>query len=545
MESNQVAALSIGLSILFVTGVFVLLSGYYKNRTFFDSNTVFYVKKWTYILFLVSLNVVGCVFVYYFRSLNVLVYVILALKSKDLITSVVFLFNMIYKHLFTNLEIPQLTVTDEIKRIVALVPVYNETIEQLTKTVDSILNSNVTPNYTMPCIVVDGLENNYLEIFDELIVSKKDLYYKNWFGSDVSTNVFYGKRRDHHIMMIQKATRVGKKDTIILVNDIFNRKRSNITSLNKNFRQDVNQDILNIFGISAFDYLFSTDADTIIDSNTINCLADSIKTKSAIAVCGVVNVDKSSGSWFWNNLQNFQYLYGQYTRRTTEDLFGQVLCLPGCISMFRLCNRSTYAQKFYSQIPEKSDLVVSSVQYVGTDRRYTSNLIYNTNATISMDTRCHAYTVPPQSLKSYISQRRRWTQNTYFNTMINIIAPNVNFVLRVFCLIDYLRLSLVYFRLFNTLFFIYVLASEFNPVNLIDLVPYIVVLAYPTIVFFVYSIFNNHLRKEWLNMVFFYLVNKVFIMITNVVIFTVMLWNIGCDSWSAQSVQSTLEEIVI
>ena len=545
MESNQVAALSIGLSILFVTGVFVLLSGYYKNRTFFDSNTVFYVKKWTYILFLVSLNVVGCVFVYYFRSLNVLVYVILALKSKDLITSVVFLFNMIYKHLFTNLEIPQLTVTDEIKRIVALVPVYNETIEQLTKTVDSILNSNVTPNYTMPCIVVDGLENNYLEIFDELIVSKKDLYYKNWFGSDVSTNVFYGKRRDCHVMMIQKATRVGKKDTIILVNDIFNRKRSNITSLNKNFRQDVNQDILNIFGISAFDYLFSTDADTIIDSNTINCLADSIKTKSAIAVCGVVNVDKSSGSWFWNNLQNFQYLYGQYTRRTTEDLFGQVLCLPGCISMFRLCNRSTYAQKFYSQIPEKSDLVVSSVQYVGTDRRYTSNLIYNTNATISMDTRCHAYTVPPQSLKSYISQRRRWTQNTYFNTMINIIAPNVNFVLRVFCLIDYLRLSLVYFRLFNTLFFIYVLASEFNPVNLIDLVPYIVVLAYPTIVFFVYSIFNNHLRKEWLNMVFFYLVNKVFIMITNVVIFTVMLWNIGCDSWSAQSVQSTLEEIVI
>ena len=361
MESNQVAALSIGLSILFVTGVFVLLSGYYKNRTFFDSNTVFYVKKWTYILFLVSLNVVGCVFVYYFRSLNVLVYVILALKSKDLITSVVFLFNMIYKHLFTNLEIPQLTVTDEIKRIVALVPVYNETLEQLTKTVDSILNSNVTPNYTMPCIVVDGLENNYLEIFDELIVSKKDLYYKNWFGSDVSTNVFYGKRRDHHIMMIQKATRVGKKDTIILVNDIFNRKRSNITSLNKNFRQDVNQDILNIFGISAFDYLFSTDADTIIDSNTINCLADSIKTKSAIAVCGVVNVDKSSGSWFWNNLQNFQYLYGQYTRRTTEDLFGQVLCLPGCISMFRLCNRSTYAQKMYSQIPEKSDLVVSSV----------------------------------------------------------------------------------------------------------------------------------------------------------------------------------------
>lgn len=546
MESNQVAALSIGLSILFVTGVFVLSSGYYKNRTFFDSDTVFYVKKWTYIFFLVSVNVVGCVFVYYFRSLNVLVYVILALKSKDLVTSVVFVFNMLYKHLFTNLEIPQLTVTDEIKRIVALVPVYNETIEQLTKTVDSILNTNVTPNRIIPCIVVDGLENNYLEMFDELFLTKQDLLYKDWFGSDVSTNVFYGKRRDCHLMMIQKATRIGKKDTIILANDIFNRTISNINSLNKQFRQEVNLDILNIFGIAHFDYLFSTDADTIIDRNTINCLVDSIKTKDAMAVCGVVNVDKSSGSWFWNNLQNYQYLYGQYTRRTTEDLFGQVLCLPGCISMFRLCNRSSYAQKYYSKIPEKSDLVVSSVQYVGTDRRYTGNLIYTNNATITMDTRCHAYTVPPQSLKSYISQRRRWSQNTYFNTMINIIAPNINPVLRVFCLIDYLRLSLVYFRLFNTLFFIYVLASEYHPTNLIGLVPYIVVLAYPTVVFFVYSIFNNHLRKEWINMALFYVVNKVFVMITNVVIFTVMLWNIGCDSWTSPSVQTTpLEEIVI
>jgi chitin synthase len=417
----------------------------------------------------------------------------------------------------------------------------------LTKTVDSILNSNVTPNNTIPCIVVDGVKNNYLEIFDELLITKYDLYYKSWLGSDVSTNVYYGKRRNCYVMMIQKATRVGKKDTIILANDIFNRQRSNIIYLNNNFRQDVKVDILNIFGFSDFDYLFTTDADTAIDRNTINCLVDSIQSKNAIAVCGIVNVDKSSGSWFWNNLQNYQYLYGQYTRRTTEDLFDQVLCLPGCISMFRLCNRSSYAQKSYSEIPEKSNLVVSSVQYVGTDRRYTSNLIYsNIDAKIVMDTRCHAYTVPPQSLKSYISQRRRWCQNTYFNTMINIIAPKVNFVLRMFCLIDYIRLSLVYFRLFNTLFFIYVLASEYNHVNLIDLVPYIIVLVYPTVVFFIYSIFNNHLRKEWLNMAFFYVVNKVFIMITNVVIFTVMLWNIGCDSWSSQSIQPTpLEEIVI
>jgi chitin synthase len=544
MNSYQVAAISISASILFTIGVLFLWSGYYKNRSFFQSSTIFYVKKWMYIFAIVSLNIAGCVFVYYFNSLNVILYVILALKSKDLIMSVVFTFNMLYKHLFTDLEVPHLNSSDEIKRIVAFVPAYNESIEQLSKTVDSIFRSTVTPNYAMTCIVADGPQNDYSTIIDNILVSKYDLSYKNWFGNEVTTNVFYGTRSGHHIMLIQKSTRVGKKDSIILANNLFNRQRQNIDTLNKHMRENVNLDILNIFGISSFDYLFSTDADTMVDHNAISCLTDSLKKRNAMAVCGVVNVDKSSGNWFWNNLQNYQYLYGQFTRRTTEDLLDQVLCLPGCISMFVLCNRTLPAQKMYSEIPDSSDLSVSSAQYVGTDRRYTSSLIYTyENTKIVMDTRCHAYTIPPQSLQTYISQRRRWCQNTLFNTGINILAPNVKFVLRLFCLIDYLRLTLVYFRLFNTLFFVYVLAANFHPRNIIGLIPYIVVLSYPTVAFFVYSIFNSHLRKEWFSMIFAYLFNKVFIMISNVVIFTVMLWNIGSDSWSTVTNEVQMQEI--
>jgi cellulose synthase/poly-beta-1,6-N-acetylglucosamine synthase-like glycosyltransferase len=545
MDSYQTAALSISAAIVFTVGVLFLWSGYYKGRSKFTNDNIFYIKKWAYILTVLSVNVAGCVFVYYFNSLDVIVYVILALKSKDLVMSVIFTFNMLYKHLFTNLSIPTVTVTDEIKRVVAFVPAYTESIDQLTKTVDSIFTNAGSPNYIMTCIVADGCERDYSSIIQN-ILSIKYLSYRNWLGNEISTKVLYGTRHGHHIMMIQKTSRVGKKDSIILVNDLFNRERQNIDTVNKNFQEQVSLDILTLFGISSFDYLFSTDADTIIDPNTIVCLTDSIRKRNAIAVCGVVNVDKSSGNWFWNNLQNYQYLYGQYTRRTTEDLVNQVLCLPGCISMFLLCNRTIGAQQLYSEIPDTSDLTVSNVQYVGTDRRYTSSLIYSDSSSkIVMDTRCHAYTVPPQSIAAYISQRRRWCQNTYFNTMINIIAPNVNFMLRVFCLVDYLRLSLVYFRLFNTLFFIYILATNFHVSNVTGLIPYIVVLTYPTIVFFLYSIFNGHLRAEWFNMAVSYLFNKVFIMISNVAIFTIMLWNIGSDSWSSQaSVPLQMETVV-
>jgi len=544
MNSNEISAISIGLSIFAIVTLFLLSVGRYKNMTFFTDDTVFYVKKWFYILFVVSLNAAMCTLVYYVQDLQVIVYVILVLKSKDLLSSIIFAFNMFYKHLFTDLSVPKNNLSDEIKRIVAFVPVYKETFEQLAKTVDSILNSNVTPNYLLTCIVSDG-NSNSKDIFDKIVISKTDLYYKNWKGQNVSVKLFYGTRNDKHIVLIEKDQNFGKKDSIILTNSIFNKSSHHTNTFTTYFKQEILLDLLSVFGMNEFDYMFATDADTIIDSHTITCLLDSINKRNAMASCGIVNADKSSSNWFWNNLQNFQYLYGQFTRRTTEDLFGQVLCLPGCISMFRLNSKTIDAQNLYSQIPDKDDLIVSSVQYVGTDRRYTGSLLYtNSDAKIVMDTRCNAYTATPQSIHQYTSQRRRWSQNTYFNTMINIVAPNINLILRVFSLIDYLRLTLVYFRLFNTAYFIYLLASQFHSTAILDLVPYLVVLIYPTVFFFVYCLFNKHLRTQWFSLFLFYLLNKVFILLSNIVIFSIMLLNIGCDSWT-QTNTTEMTDIVV
>jgi chitin synthase len=439
---------------------------------------------------------------------------------------------MFYKHLFTDLSIPVVELTDEINRIVAFVPVYKETLQQLSRTVDSILSNNIAPHYVLTCVVSDG-NNNYKDIMDNIIVSKTG-YYKNWKGEDVSVNVYYGTRSGRHTVLIEKDKNFGKKDSIILANNIFNQSPFNIDRFTTHLKQEITKELLGVFGVNEFDYMFATDADTTIEDHTIVCLIDSVVKRNAMASCGIVNVDLSEqgSSWFWNNLQNFQYLYGQYTRRSTEDLFGQVLCLPGCVSLFRL-NNNDDARILYSQIPDEDDLVISSVQYVGTDRRYTGCLLYtNPNTKIVMDTRCNAYTTPPQSVEAYTFQRRRWCQNTYFNTMINIIAPNINVILRFFCLIDYLRLTLVYFRLFNTLFFIYLLASHFHPTNILELVPYLVILTYPTLTFFIYCLVNKHLRQQWFNLFFSYLLNKLFILLSNVFIFTTMLLNIGSESWS-------------
>jgi hypothetical protein len=92
MNSNEISAISIGLSILAIVTLFLLSVDRYRNRTFFTDDTVFYVKKWSYILFVVGLNVAMCTLVYYVQDLQVIVYVILALKSKDLLSSLIFVF---------------------------------------------------------------------------------------------------------------------------------------------------------------------------------------------------------------------------------------------------------------------------------------------------------------------------------------------------------------------------------------------------------------------------------------------------------------------
>jgi cellulose synthase/poly-beta-1,6-N-acetylglucosamine synthase-like glycosyltransferase len=545
-SNDQIAATTIGVSIVFLVGMFMLYIGYYKSSNVFTASTPFYVKKWLYVGTIICLNAAGCVLVYYTQSLQVILYIILVLKSKDLVMSLVFVFNMMYKHLSSAFVKPTVNLTDEIRRIVAFVPVYNETLDQLTRTVDSVLENTTVPNYVMTFIVSDG-KNSYKDIMDNILVSGYGLCYKAWNGQDVSVNVLYGTRGGRHITLLEKGHNVGKKDSIILMNNLFNAERDDLDVTNKHFKEDVMNNIRTIFGVAEFDYMFATDADTIIDSDTILCLLDSIKKRNAVASCGMVNVDKSTGSWFWNNLQNYQYLYGQYVRRTCEDLFDQVLCLPGCVSMFRLHSSTVDAQKLYSAIPDDNNMIVSSVQYVGTDRRYTGSLLYSGERVV-MDMRCNAYTLPPQSFTEYVSQRRRWTQNAYFNTMINIVAPRINFVLRLFNLVDLFRMSLVYFRLFNTVYFVYLLSSRYNPTEILELVPYIVVLVYPTVFFFVYCLFNWSLLTQWLELFLFFLLNKFFILVSNVVIFTIMLWNIGVQSWSNHTelqnvvVQTEVEE---
>lgn len=529
LESNQIAAISIGLGLFSVIlGLFVYYSFIVKRRAFTD-NTVFFIKKWSFIFCIMVSNIAGAVLVYYTTNLQVLLYIIVVLKSKDILMSIMFVFNMIYKAIYP-MKMPDLSSTDDINHIAAFVPVYKESLDQVAKSVDSIMNNKLGSNSLLVTVVSDGI-NNYSDLLTNKVKYTNGVY-KSWNNKNVNLNIVYGYRNDKPMMIIHKNINVGKKDSIVLFNDIFNENRKNIPIGSLLLQREVLANINTLYKYQSFDYLYCTDSDTTVSDMSLVYLLDSLKQRNAMACCGIVNADNQHNT-FWNWLQNYQYLYGQYMRRTNEDVFNQVLCLPGCNSMFKVDPNTSEAMELFSLKPKENELLTSCVQNIGTDRRHTGCIAYTTkNVKIVLDTRSHAYTVPPASLGAFFHQRKRWCQNMYLNNMMNIFGPNINIVLRFFNFIDFLRLSLVYFRLFNTLYFVYLLINSYNNVEFLDLIPYIVILTYPVVCFFVYAIFNKHLRSQYFKLLLMLLVNKIFTLFSTIVIFTCMLLNIGFYTWN-------------
>ena len=544
MNSNIYAVIIIIGMFFSVVLLTILFTKNYKIVSRFTYATFFYIKKYLWIFTILLINAALCTLVYYSSNLNIMIYIILFLKLKDIIMVILFVItNLVdlYKYI-NNKIIPNEIVIDN-KNLVAFVPAYSETLEDVNNTVNSIINNNYNNenNNLLICIISDG-KINYNGIYNNQYYTTYSYTYKSWLNKSIKTNISYGTKDNNKIMIIHKQENFGKKDSIILVNMLFNSNAIIIDSINMKFTNDVLNDVILQFEINTFDYLFCTDADSTISSDTFIELINSIESNDAIASCGIVNVNLNDEKNVWSYLQNFQYLYGQYMRRTVENLFKQILCLPGCITMLKLNKNLAESMAEYSEMPKDTNLIKSIMQYVGTDRRLTGCIIYNSNMNIVLNTNCHVYTNAPLSLKSVTNQRKRWYQNAYFNTLMNIYSNNINIVLRFFNILDFLKMSLVYFRFFNTLYFIYILSYYELKKNIIDFIPFIIIITLPIIVFFIYALINNHLRKHYLEFLLIFIINKVFILFYNIIILSIMLINIGSSTWHKNNTANNSEE---
>lgn len=138
----------------------------------------------------------------------------------------------------------------------------------------------------------------------------------------------------------------------------------------------------------------------------------------------------------------------------------------------------------YRKHVANGNLINRQVQYQGTDRRLCWTIISRSKTVRTvLETRAACFTIPPQTLSHYLSQRRRWGSNAYFNAFVTMSQQNQLLVTRLWMSLELCRSTLVFFRMYNFCHFVYNLVTKFN---IVAVAPLLAITMLPQIWFLVF-----------------------------------------------------------
>ncbi|RBR19367.1 hypothetical protein FVER53590_08443 [Fusarium verticillioides] len=489
---------------------------------------------------IVIINICMAITAFFGRKSKLIFIIILFVKSKDFLSAILSPTGLMYRAIHDKFCPPKPVPR---KWILSLIPAYSESEEQIVKTIFSLRDNGVEPHKQVMVVILDGKPRNVRSHMTRMVREFQRPYVSLKWKKGV-LNVLAGFMEDVPVIVIEKVKNAGKKDSLILCHDLFNFPRENSPLYTKLLRKEMWDEILPELtkgeDFKGFDMVFCTDADSTIYKGAVALLANALaRDEKAIAACGLVLVELEPGyEWsFWNLYQQFQYTFGQYVRRRAEGFIGKVTCLPGCITMIAVRPEMAGAIRKYAE-PVTGELVINhQVQYLGTDRRLTySMLSQGEHLRTLFVPDAVSETVAPQSLFHYLSQRRRWGSNAYFNNYFYLAGEKMITITRVAASVEVIRLSLVYYRILNTALFI---ASCVRHVSAIKLVPMLVVGQLPSLWFFCSILIEPELRKRGHKLAIGYLINKCVSPIMSVIIFTKVATNLGSQVWGVSGVTAS------
>ncbi|KAJ8416020.1 hypothetical protein AAFF_G00380420 [Aldrovandia affinis] len=113
--------------------------------------------------------------------------------------------------------------------------------------------------------------------------------------------------------------------------------------------------------------------------------------------------------------QKFEYAVGHWLQKTSEHVFGSVLCSPGCFSLFRgSALMDDNVMKRYTTTATRAS---EYVQYDQGEDRWLCTLLLQQGWRVEYNAASDAYTNAPQEFKEFYNQRRRWGPSTLANTL--------------------------------------------------------------------------------------------------------------------------------
>jgi chitin synthase len=380
------------------------------------------------------------------------------------------------------------------KNYIYLIPCYNESEEELTNSINSLsFQKNVFKDNKLLFIICDGKvkgPNNQLttdKILKKILNVNNDSFdyydYTTWDNSTNIIQVYSGKYQIGNIdyILCIKNKNYGKRDSITLarrlaynynLNNNDKYKFSEIEEI-KEINKEINKLESHIFGIydsifnDKINYIIGIDADTIFEPNCANQLINGLESNINNYGCvGYVDISpKMNSCSLFTIYQYAEYTYAQCLKRLAQSLIThKVSCLSGCNQILKVCRETCGPEilNAFNRLPKPDENIFNHIRsYASEDRNHVCLMLsmYPYARTVQ-NIKAVAYTMAPNNVSVFLSQRRRWNLGANCNDMLLTYLPGINIFERFSALVNIITFITSPFICVATAYFFKVLFTD-------------------------------------------------------------------------------------
>lgn len=323
-------------------------------------------------------------------------------------------------------------------KIIVHIPLYNEDLEIIESTINSISSLNYNLDNILILIVVDGIIlNNTLNKTIDYILLEMFLKNNEYIEDNLNNNIYndtikyknnnlkiyngdYNKIKYSVILKCGNNSEIGdlkrgnrgKKDSALIIYETLY-YINNFENIPNEYLEIHNNMIDNL---NNYKYILIVDCDTDLEYNSLIILVDYLNNNNnTIAVCGQTIV-KNKDENFITIVQYFEYFITHLLLKTFENILFNVLVLSGCFTLLRLKDSDNNViinlNILDKYTKEASGIIEKNLVELGEDRYLTDIIIIEyPQYKLGYLPDSHCYTNVPNTNRILIDQRRRWTNS--------------------------------------------------------------------------------------------------------------------------------------
>ncbi|KAI0004765.1 glycosyltransferase family 2 protein [Xylariaceae sp. FL0662B] len=355
--------------------------------------------------------------------------------------------NVLAWRLATWFRTPKQIKPKKAETLVMLFPCYNETPEECTKALDSLINQVGIDQHKKVILAIcdgrvrgHGMEKTTAEHLTEDIfvdqVYRKMIRsaYIAWDGQSVDVEISKGTYKGVPFFCIVKQQNQGKRDSLIICRSLlhnFNlRARCPKVLFKPEIFDEMSDFLVRDAKMNHVELLIGMDANTVFGTDTVLRLMQESHYPGTLGVGGSIAVDFSHGNWnFWSLYQSAEYNIMQGLRRLHQSVVThKVNYLPGCCQLLRVCEETCGdgILEAFGYYPRPTDgLVTRVLACASEDNNHACMMLIRSPEVCTRQAfRAYAYTDVPRSLPVFLCQRRRWSLGELANdVMLLLKAP--------------------------------------------------------------------------------------------------------------------------